>query len=193
MTQVNEPAVRYRTRPRLRAAGVAVVELPIPDLARETYLEVRDRDDRVVTVLEILSPANKEPGEGREVYLRKRQKVLDSLTNFVEIDLLRGGQPMVTAPESEGAHYRILVSRGHTRPWADLYYFTVRDPIPDLPIPLHEGEEEPTVALNDLLHALYDRAGYDLRVDYRSAPEPPLDEEDAAWADALLRKRGAAA
>lgn len=43
------------------------------------------------------------------------------------------------------------------------------------------GRPDLMAALNDLLHALYDRAGYDLRVDYRSAPEPPLDEEDAAW------------
>ncbi len=190
VTRLNEPAVRYETRPQPRRAGVVAVELPLPDLARETYLEIRGRDDRVVTVLEMLSPANKVPGEGRDLYERKRRRVLDSLTNLVEIDLLRGGQPTVTSNESQSAHYRILVSRGHTRPWADLHYFSVRDPIPAFPLPLQEGEEEPLVALNDLLHALYDRAGYDLRIDYRSEPEPPLDEEDAAWAAALLHEAG---
>jgi hypothetical protein len=188
VTRLNEPAVRYQATPRPRGAGVAAVELPVPDLARETYLEIRGRDERVVTVLEILSPANKVPGEGRELYERKRRRVLGSLTNLVEIDLLRGGQPMAMSGDGQPAHYRILVSRGHARPWADLTYFGVRDPIPDFPLPLQAGEEEPRVALNALLHALYDRAGYDLRIDYRGEPEPPLDAEDAAWAAALLHE-----
>jgi hypothetical protein len=34
---------------------------------------------------------------------------------------------------------------------------------------------------------LYDRAGYDLRLNYASEPEPPLEGEDATWADKLLR------
>lgn len=190
VARLNEPAARCRASPAPRSAGVAVVELPMPDLAREAYLEVRGRDERVVTVLEILSPANKVPGEGRELYERKRRRVLDSLTNLVEIDLLRGGQPMAMSGDGQPSHYRILVSRGHARPWADLYYFGVRDSIPAFPLPLQAGEEEPAVALEDLLHALYDRAGYDLRIDYRGEPEPPLDAEDAAWAAALLHEAG---
>ena len=190
VTRLNEPTVRYQAAPRPRRAEVAVVELPMPDLARETYLEIRGRDERVVTVLDILSPANKAPGEGRELYERKRRLVLDGLTNLVEIDLLRAGQPMAMSGNGQPSHYRILVSRGHARPWADLHYFSVRDPIPAFPLPLLPGEEEPQVALNSLLHALYDRAGYDLRIDYRGEPEPPLDEEDAPWAAALLREAG---
>jgi hypothetical protein len=37
---------------------------------------------------------------------------------------------------------------------------------------------------------LYDRAGYDLRVDYRSDPAPPLEGDDTAWAGALLCEAG---
>jgi hypothetical protein len=35
---------------------------------------------------------------------------------------------------------------------------------------------------------LSDRAGYDLRIDYRIAPAPPPAEAEAAWADELLRE-----
>ena len=35
-----------------------------------------------------------------------------------------------------------------------------------------------------------DFAAYDLSVDYRREPEPPLNAEDAAWADELLRHKG---
>lgn len=188
---VGAPKPAYRTERIASSApiGVVTVELPVPDIVRETYLEVRaTQGGQVITALEILSPANKQPGEGRAQYERKRETVLDSLTHLVEIDLLRGGLPM--AMFGNGADYRILVSREWQRPRADLLPFTVRQPIPDFPLPLLRGDAEPVVPLNALLHDLYDRAGYDLRLDYRADPEPPLEGDDAAWADALLREKG---
>jgi hypothetical protein len=200
LTFIGRPdaTVVAESRPAYRAAPVAAtpprvvtVELPVPDTVRETYLEVRGvASGQVVTVLEILSPTNKLPGEGRNHYERKRMAVLDSLTHLVEIDLLRAGPAMPMFGDDRGAHYRILISREWQRPRADLLPFTVRQPIPDFPLPLQRGEEEPLVPLNALLHELYDRAGYDLRINYRLEPEPPLGEEDAAWADALLREQG---
>jgi len=82
------------------------------------------------------------------------------------------------------------VSRGDYRPRADLYAFNLRDPIPAFPLPLRPEAEEPLVELGALLHALYDRAGYDLVVDYTAEPVPPLEGEDAVWADQLLREKG---
>ena len=66
-----------------------VVEVPMPEEMHERYLvvyEVTTQD--VVTVLEILSLANKLTHEGREAYEAKRTIVLGSKTNLVEIDLL---------------------------------------------------------------------------------------------------------
>ena len=76
------------------------------------------------------------------------------------------------------------------RPSGDLYSFNVRQPIPDFPLPLQPDDEEPLIELNRILHDLYERAGYDLRINYRGSPMPPLEGEDAAWADALLRDAG---
>lgn len=172
-------------------AGVVRVELPIPDSVREAYLEIRQvGDDEVVTALEILSPANKLPGGGRRQYEQKRLVVLGSLTNLVEIDLLRVGEPMPMRGNGHGHHYRILVSRARQRPGADLYAFSVREPIPDFPLPLQPSDAEPLVELNRVLHDLYERAGYDLRINYRSEATPSLAGEDAVWADALLRRAG---
>jgi hypothetical protein len=55
-----------------------------------------------------------------------------------------------------------------------------------MPIPLQPGDPEPTVPLNQLLHDLYDRASYDLAIDYSQPPVPPLHDDDAAWARQLL-------
>jgi len=67
------------------------VVLPLYEEVRERYLEIRAAQTHaVVTVIEVLSPSHKASGEGREAYEEKRRQVLSTLTNLVEIDLLRG-------------------------------------------------------------------------------------------------------
>ena len=65
------------------------------DVRRVPFLEIRDRLGReLITVVELLSPANKRGGADREQYVAKREQLLKSAAHFVEIDLLRGGRPM---------------------------------------------------------------------------------------------------
>ena len=157
----------------------------LADDLREPYIEIIDRaGQRVITVIELLSPINKQVGEGRNRYLEKQQEVLRGSANLVEIDLLRAGDPMPMRVMGNGTlgDYRLVVSRSQRRPRADVYLFGVRHPIPDVPIPLRPGEAEPVLALNQIVHDLYDRAGYDLAVDYSRPPVPPLAGEDALWA-----------
>jgi hypothetical protein len=47
---------------------------------------------------------------------------------------------------------------------------------------------EPALDLNLVLHALMERARYDLVIDYRKPPEPSLGPEDDAWAKSLLTR-----
>lgn len=192
--RVREPSVAYAVRPS--PLQPLAVELPMPEEVVERYLEIRDvATAEVITVLELLSPANKLSTQGRRQYETKRAQVLGSQTHLIEIDLLRNGQPFpVDAPPDarpalRGAHYRAIVSRAPQRPRADAYLFTVRDPIPALPVPLRPGDGELSLPLNDLLHAVYERGQYELAVDYRQPPPaPPFDDEDAAWIATQLEK-----
>jgi hypothetical protein len=71
------------------------VTLPMPIEIRESYLAIREvASQAVITAVELLSPSNKRTRQGREIYEEKRFKVLASRTHLVEIDLLRGGEPM---------------------------------------------------------------------------------------------------
>jgi len=120
-----------------RAAAMVEVEIPMADAVRETYLEVRSVPaGEVVTVVELLSPANKRSGTGRRVYLEKRELVFSTRTNLVEVDLLRAGEPMPTVSPPVVSEYRILISRPRKRPKADLIAFGVRDPVPNPRRPL---------------------------------------------------------
>ncbi|MBD2614690.1 DUF4058 family protein [Nostoc punctiforme FACHB-252] len=184
--------------PKIPNVAVAVpavqpktVTVPIPETIKERYLEVRKVGTKeVVTAIEVLSPKNKRPGEGRDAYETKRQRVLGSLTNFVEIDLLRAGEPMLVFGDGMQNDYRILVSRAENRPQSDLYAFNLPDIIPSFPLPLRTGDNEPFVDLQSLLAGIYERGSYDLVIDYSQQPALELSQENAVWVDTVLRDKG---
>ncbi len=168
-------------------SGVFIAELPMPEERIERYLEVRSTDTHeVITSIELLSPTNKLPGEGRQLYEKKRLNVLSRMTHLIEIDLLRAGAPMPRTLNAPRFDYSIVISRAHQRPKAEVRLFRLRDPIPSFPVPLRNTEPEPMLDLNTILHELYDRAGYDMVIDYRAQPVPSLSQDDAVWAETLL-------
>jgi hypothetical protein len=171
------------------AVEVTTVTLPLYERVRESYLEIRDAETHeVVTVIEVLSPSNKVPGQGRLEYEAKRRQVLMTLTSLVEIDLLRAGEPMPMKPVPK-SYYRILVRRGWEGNKGTLYAFGLRHPIPEIPVPLRQGEKEAKLNLNPLLSDIYDRARYHLRLNYRQPPDPPLPPDDLAWVQKILKEK----
>ena len=167
--------------------GVYNVEVPLTDEVEETFLEIHEvKSGKLITIIELLSPANKLSERGREQYERKRAQILLTQTSLVEIDLLRAGVPMPVVHQPAAGDYRILISRGWQRPRAQLYAFSLRRPIPQIPVPLTKGETEPLLDLNTVLHDLYARARFDLRLDYSVPPAPPLQEANVPWAQSLI-------
>jgi hypothetical protein len=163
------------------------VLVPVTEEVRETYLEIREvGTGTVVTVVEVLSPKNKRAGEGKSKYDAKRQKILNSATHLVEIDLLRTGKAKLVAGGVE-SDYRILVSRADCRPEAELYAFNLKEPIPKFRLPLREGDEEPVICLQKLLDQVYQEAALALAIDYSKQPVPPVSDEDFVWIQTLLR------
>ena len=167
------------------------VTVPLAEEVQERYLEIRDtKTGRVVTTIELLSPKNKRSGEGREAYLRKRQRILTSSTHLVEIDLLRSGKPMPMQGVAQLKDYRILISRSDNRPQAQLYAFNLQDTIPHIELPLKAGDNSPIVELKPILDGVYDRAGCRFRIDYSQPTTPALSGEAAAWVNVLLVEQG---
>jgi Protein of unknown function (DUF4058) len=157
------------------------VFLVAQDIERVPFLEVRDRRSRkLITLLELLSPSNKRGGPDRDRYLAKRNRMLASEAHFVEIDLLRGGQPM--SPEDRpDCDYSVLVSPAEARPRAGFWPIALRQRLPIIRIPLRRLEEFARLDLQEILHHVYDAAGYEDFL-YEGQPEPSLSSEDAAWA-----------
>jgi hypothetical protein len=180
------PDVSIMAAPKVATPATAVldapmtVEVPLEEEVQERFLEIREvATGRVVTVIELLSPKNKRSKAGREAYLQKRRQTMMSQTHWVEIDLLRGGEvlPMTGAIRSD---YRILVSVSQSRPKAQLYAFNLRQVIPAISIPLNGAATVP-LDLQPLLHRVYDKARFELAIDYRKMLSPKLSDGDFEW------------
>ena len=160
---------------------------------RESYIEIIDRLDRtVVTVIEVLSPTDKVPGSrGRESYDRKRLEVMNSPTSLVEIDLLRTGLSIPVYSKFPRHEYLVHVSRtGGERSVGRLWPIRLSQKLPAISVPLKPEDGFARLDLQAVLNAAYDRAGYDLELDYRADPIPPLEGEWNAWAHRVLQKKG---
>ncbi len=181
------PQIQSETANVVTATRPQKVQLPTSIEVRERYLEVRELgSDAVITVIELLSPKNKRNGKGRIAYNDKRQRILDSASHFIELDLLRADEPMPMTGISDW-NYRILVSRSEQRPIADLYGFMLTEPIPIFPLPLKLDDIEPLISLQPILSGVYERAGYQFRLDYNQpVPSPSLSIEQQQWLDQLL-------
>jgi Protein of unknown function (DUF4058) len=160
---------------------------------REPYLEIIDTSNRkIVTIIEVPSPTNKLVGSrGRLKYKRKRERVMRSWTSLVEIDLLRGGRSFFSDAMREGCDYTVQVSRAEEcHEGCDLWRIRLPQPLPMIPIPLSEGDADATLDLNAAWHSIYDKAGFDLVLDYKSEPSTPFTPTQAAWTDKLLKAKG---
>ena len=164
------------------------IVLPMPITVKERYLEVREiGSNTVITVIEVLSPKNKQKGSGRIVYEKKRERVLGSLSHLIEIDLLRAHSPMAMLGEVQPTDYRIVVSRSVKRPKANLYGFNLPEPIPSFPLPLLLEDEELSVDLQAIVNSISERARYNERIDYsQRVPPPALSEVNQQWVEELL-------
>ncbi len=164
----------------------------LDDDAHEHRLEIIDvAERRVVTVLEVLSPSNKVIGsEGRLSFEKKRREVMRSPAHWVEIDLLRTGKGFAHRPPRHPSEYLVHVSRAGRRPEGVFCPIRLSQRLPTIKIPLLSDDPDASLDLQAVLTTAYDRAGYDLSIDYTAPPVPPLPPEWDAWADALLKARG---
>jgi hypothetical protein len=160
-----------------------------PEQVELITVEIRDAaQGRLVTAIEILSPVNKRPGKGLEEYRAKRGTVLSANAHLLEIDLLRQGtRPprLIGLPQSD---YFIFLTRAERRNLTETWPVSVRDSLPVVPVPLLPGDEDVPLDMSHALRTIYDEARYDLGIDYGQPPVPPLAEEDAGWAQELLKR-----
>ncbi len=114
------------------------IELPVYEIeeVRDLWIEIHRRPDReLVTAIEVLSPTNKQ-GEGYWQYQGKRRSFIRQNANLVELDLLARGHRLPMGQDLPPGDFYAFVSRADRRSKCDVYAWSIRDRLPNLPIPL---------------------------------------------------------
>jgi len=182
------------------ASGVAVATPLILDLdaesATEPFLEIIDLEsgNRVVTMIEFLSPSNKTPGLTREQYLRKQNEICSSTTNLVEIDLTRIGINTMAFPQvflrpPIGIPYGACVRRATQPSKREIYPMPLAQRLPTINIPLRPEDADVPLDLQALIDQCYRNGGYEGTLNYAIDAHPPLLGAEKDWADEWLREK----
>jgi hypothetical protein len=174
-----------------RRGAVMPVTLPILD-AVEVHLptvEIRDAvGDRLVTVIEILSPVNKR-GQGLAKYRTKRVRLRRAGVHLLEIDLPRRGERPLSHPHVPASAYLVTLTRAGEATLT-AWPIALADSLPEVLVPLRPPDEDVVLNLQVTLDSVYEAAAYDVSIDYAAPPPPPpLDPAEADWARRLMRAR----
>ncbi|MGH7213292.1 MAG: DUF4058 family protein [Tepidisphaeraceae bacterium] len=163
--------------------AAAIVELLPFDVIEETqkWIDILDlEDESIVTSIEVLSPSNKD-SRGSEPFHGKRQNLLLAGVHWIDIDLLLGGGRFRYKDPLPPGHFYAFVTRAPRRPRAsEVFPWSLRDPLPRIPIPLREPDPDITVDLGEAYRLAFERGRYPRRLRYRQ-PSPPLGAPDREW------------
>lgn len=148
------------------------------------YIEIISVESgEVVTVIELLSPANKS-GKGRVDYIEKQEELLETNVNLVEIDLLGYGRNTVLARristiKPDNWRYIISISRANQRRKLQCYAMSIEQRLPRCLIPLREPDPDVVLDLPSAFNKAYTVGDYDILIDYSVRPPILLSDVEA--------------
>ncbi len=180
-------------RPRRTGGALALepVTISLPKMkkeVRDVWIEIRRPPKRApIAVIEVLSPTNKS-SESFVEYKLKRTSTLRQKVHLIEFDFLVGGRRLSMGEPLPAGDFYALISRGDRRPNCEVYTWTVRDPLPTIPIPLVPPDEDVTVDLGAVFMIAYNRGRYARLVDYDAPPTALRKTDDRAWAEKIARR-----
>lgn len=135
---------------------------------------------RTVAHVEMLCPPNKAGCNDRTAYLATRRDLVHHGVNLVEIDLLLQGErlPML-APLPRGNYYA-FVTRSVSPSNCDIYSWSIRDPLPVVPVPIDDEGREIGLNVAAAFSDTYEHGRYDRVLQYDTPPSF-LNAEDQEW------------
>jgi hypothetical protein len=163
----------------------------------ERWVEVRNDNGELVTVIEIISPTNRDSGRG--AYITKRNDLIAANVNIVEIDLLRAGRRLVDMdpyaygeqfPDA-GEHYTVCTTRAGFADRREIYICKLRERLPVIRIPLRLGDPDVPLDIQQMVDRCYATGRY-WKLDYKRSLEPALPADDQNWISEKLRAAGLA-
>jgi hypothetical protein len=185
---------RYRARVghRRYTTEQALFTSIIREDHEEEFIEIRQRNDnRLVTLVDVVSPANKTTTAGRQAYLDKRKEAKNAGASLVEIDLVMQGQPMLDYSR-EGLpdwDHAVTVTRATQPERYEIYTATLQKKLPKFRLPLAADDRDTVLDLQSTFARCFDQGNFAGQIDYKRDPPTRLDEDDRRWLDQLLKQQ----
>jgi hypothetical protein len=185
---------RYRARVAQRhyVTEQALFTSVIREEHHEDYIEIRQRtDSRLVTLLDVVSPANKTNAAGRQAYLDTRLGARTASANLVELDLVLQGQPTLEYSR-EGLpdwDYAVTVTRSTQPERYEIYTATLQKRLPRFRLPLASDDRDTVLDLHTAFNRCYDQGGFASKINYQRDPATRLSDEDRQWLEEVLRQQ----
>jgi hypothetical protein len=184
---------RYRARvgEREYASEEALFTSVVREEHKEPFIEVRQRSDgRLITLIEIISPANKITSEGRRVYTERRDEVKRMNANLVEIDLVLQGQTLIDCAKEAVPtwDYAVVVTRWTHPDRYEIYSATLPKRLPRFRVPLASDDRDTVLDLQASVARAYDQGDFAKAIDYTRDPATRLSDESRRWIDERLKE-----
>ena len=166
-----------------------VIPHELTEEVRQGRIQILHRPDRsLVTVVELLSPANK-AGDGCADFCAKRLAILRQRVHLVELDLLLGGRRLPLSKPLPAGDYYAMISRSDKRPNCEVYAWALHEPLPPIPIPLRNPDPDVLVDMGRVFETAYARGRYGRSLPYGKPPRAPMKREDKRWATERSERR----
>ena len=189
---------RSLRQPEYEQAATATLEVAEPVRVRipltRRWLEIRDRNERLVTVIEVISPVNKSDSRWLR-FVERQVKLLLAGVNLLEIDLIRGGNATIppefedVIEKCESTRFLIMAARANDPEEREIYYCPLKQRLPVIGVPLRPTDKDLPLDLQPLIDRCYQTGRY-WNDSQGAIPGPPLTPEEQAWANQLLTEAG---
>jgi hypothetical protein len=181
-------ADRYRARIGSRdyVTELALFTSIVRESHTEPFVEIRQRtDNRLVTLVDIISPTNRTSVSGKAAYLDSRIDALNHRAAVVEIDLVTQGKPPLDFDRTQlpEHHYTITVTRGAAPHRHQVYAAVLTKRLPPFKLPLAADDRDTVIDLQVSFARAYDAADFSRKIDYTTTPpaDVVLPAEDRDW------------
>ena len=188
-------ADRYRAKvvSRQYTTELALFTSVVRETHAEEYVEVRTRTDgRLVTLIDVVSPANKVTKAGKAAYLATRADALTHKAATVEIDVVTQGTPPLDFDRGglPPCNYTVTVTRSATPDRYEVYAAVIRSRLPKFKIPLAPDDRDTVLDLQAAFAKAYDASEAGKAINYK-APFPAdvvLPPDDKVWVATWLSR-----
>ena len=185
---------RYRARVTQRhyVTEQALFTSVVREEHHEDLVEIRQRNDgRLVTLVDVVSPANKTTAAGRAAYLERRREGKSAGANLVELDLVLQGQPTLEYSRDglPDWDYAVTVTRSTQPERYEIYTATLQKRLPRFRLPLAADDRDTVLDLQTVFARCYDQGAFGGKIDYGRDPVTTLADDDRKWLRDLLKQQ----